>query len=137
MACHYRATSANPKTVPEAPEKREGAVQTITSAELANLKVRRVEELLAGRVAGVRVIPTAAGGFMIRIRGVGSLTATTEPLYVIDGMVVHVEKGQGLNWLDPAEIERIDVLKDPAETTMYGVRGANGVILIRTKRRSH
>jgi len=53
---------------------------------------------------------------------------------VVDGIPVEVEPGRGLDWLSPAEIARIDVLKDAPETTMYGVRGANGVILVTTKR---
>jgi TonB-dependent starch-binding outer membrane protein SusC len=117
-------------------EHRSGAVQSLGPAELAQLRVKRVEELLSGRVAGVRVLPTPNGGFTIRIRGVTTLNGNAEPLYVIDGMAVTIEPGEGLNWLDPAEILEIDVLKNPAETSMYGVRGANGVIVIRTKGRS-
>jgi TonB-dependent SusC/RagA subfamily outer membrane receptor len=89
-----------------------------------------VEELLAGRVAGVHVLPAPGGGFLIRIRGANN----PEPLYVIDGMPVEVTPGRGLDWLDPADIARIDVLKNPAETSIFGGRGANGVILITTKR---
>jgi len=110
-----------------------GAVRSLGPDEIARLRVQRVEELLAGRVPGLRVLPTANGGFTVRIRGVTTLNGSTEPLYVIDGMPVTLLPGEGLNWLDPAEILRIDVLKDPAETSMYGVRGANGVIVIRTK----
>ena len=78
-------------------------------------------------------VSTPSAGFTIRIRGVGALTQETELLFVIDGMPLHLAPGEGLNWLDPSEISRIDVLKDPAATSMYGVHGANGVILIRTK----
>jgi TonB-dependent SusC/RagA subfamily outer membrane receptor len=109
-------------------------VHSITAEELAKVRVKRVEEMLSGRVAGVRVLPTPNGGFSIRIRGVSTVIGNTEPLYIVDGLPVEVTPGEGLNWLDPADIARIDVLKDPAETTMYGVRGANGVILIKTKR---
>ena len=145
VACHHRKSAVAPAPADDSvatgygTQQRDqvgGAVQTITGDELANMRVKRVEELLAGRVAGVRVIPTANGGFTIRIRGTGSLTEETEPLYVVDGMAVQVNPGQGLNWLNPADIARIDVLKDPAETSMYGVRGANGVIVITTKRGS-
>ena len=144
-ACHRRVSTVSPAPATDSvatgygTQPREhvgGAVQTLSARELANLRVRRVEELLAGRVAGVRVIPTANGGFLIRIRGITSRTGETEPLYVVDGMVVQVDPSQGLNWLNPADIERIDALKDAAETSMYGVRGANGVILIKTKRGS-
>ncbi|MGH2829576.1 MAG: TonB-dependent receptor plug domain-containing protein [Actinomycetota bacterium] len=89
---------------------------------------------MEGRFPGVRVVRTPGGGFSIRIRGVSTLLGDTEPLYVVDGIPVNVEPGRGLDWLNPADIARIDVLKDAAETSMYGVRGANGVILITTKR---
>jgi TonB-dependent SusC/RagA subfamily outer membrane receptor len=117
-------------------EQTGGAVQSVSPEDLARQRVKHVEELLAGRVAGVRIIPTRNGGFSIRIRGANSVTGSNEPLYVVDGLAVEVAPGEGLTWLNPADIERIDVLKDPAETSMYGIRGANGVILIKTKRGS-
>lgn len=110
-----------------------GTLRSLGPAELARRRVRRVEELLAGRVAGVRVLPTPSGGFTVLVRGVTTLYGYSEPLYIIDGMAVTVQPGEGLNWLDPADILQIDVLKDPAETSMYGGRGANGVIIIRTR----
>ena len=110
-----------------------GAVRSLGPEEIARLRVRRVEELLAGRVPGLRVLPTADGGFTVRVRGITSLNGQVEPLYVIDGVPVTLLPGEGLNWLDPAEILQIDVLRDPTETSIYGVRGANGVIVIRTK----
>lgn len=61
--------------------------------------------------------------------------ASSQPLYVVDGLVVEVTPGRGLDWLTVSEIARIDVLRNPAETAMYGSRGANGVIVITTKRR--
>ena len=112
-----------------------GAVRSLGPEEIARLRVRRVEELLAGRVPGLRVLPTPDGGFMIRVRGITTLHRNAEPLYIIDGVPVTLLPGEGLSWLDPAEILYIDVLKDPAETSIYGVRGANGVIVIRTKGR--
>jgi TonB-dependent SusC/RagA subfamily outer membrane receptor len=114
-------------------EHGSGAVWSLRPAELARLRVRRVEELLGGRVAGLSVLPTPNGGFTVRIRGVTTLYGNAEPLYIIDGMPITVLPGEGLYWLDPADILQIDVLKDPAETSIYGVRGANGVIVIRTK----
>lgn len=98
---------------------------------MKNRKVKRVEELLVGRFPGVHVFPTPNGGFSVRIRGAATV-GDREPLYVVDGMPVEVTPGRGLDWLDPADIARIDVLKNPAETSMYGGRGANGVILITT-----
>ncbi|MBI2404206.1 MAG: TonB-dependent receptor plug domain-containing protein [Gemmatimonadetes bacterium] len=115
-------------------EQTGGAVQSVTGEELKNRKAARVEELLEGRFPGVHVIRTPGGGFSIRIRGVSTFLGDKGPLYVINGIPVEVDPRRGLDWLSPSEIERIDVLKDPAETSMYGVRGANGVILITTKR---
>jgi TonB-dependent SusC/RagA subfamily outer membrane receptor len=143
LACHHRTPASAPRPAGDSvsvgyetrtQEQTGRAVQSITAVELANVRVKRVEEMLAGRVAGVRVLPTPNGGFAIRIRGVSTVVGNTGPLYIVDGLPVEVTPGEGLNWLDPADITRIDVLKDPAETTMYGVRGANGVILIKTKR---
>ena len=140
--CHQRSGVAPRPSSPEkvnvgygeqSREQTGGAVQSATAEKLQNARVKRVEELLAGRFPGVHVMPTPSGGFSIRIRGAGSLS-NTEPLYVVDGMPVEVTPGRGLDWLDPADIARIDVLKNPAETSMYGVRGANGVIVITTKR---
>jgi TonB-dependent SusC/RagA subfamily outer membrane receptor len=114
-------------------EQTGGAVHSVTDEELSKVKAAQVEELLADRFPGVNVVRTPGGGFAIRIRGVSTFLGTREPLYVVDGLPVEVTPGRGLDWLNPAEIERIDILKDPAETSMYGVRGANGVIVITTK----
>lgn len=101
--------------------------------ELKNVGTRRVEELLAGRFAGVRVMPTPAGGFSIRIR-TSNVLPGHEPLYIIDGMKVSVDPARGLDFLDAADIAHIDVLRNPAETNAYGSQGANGVVVITTKR---
>lgn len=103
-------------------------------ATMRNTRARQVEELIAGRFAGVQVLPTASGGFTVRIRGLATFTGNPEPLYVVDGQPVSVARGQGIDWLNPADISRIDVLKDAASTALYGMRGGNGVILITTKR---
>ena len=141
-ACHHSARDAGAPlpadtldngSTTSVREHPMGAVRSLGPEEIAQLRVRRVEELLAGRVAGLRVLPTADGGFTVRVRGITSLIGHAEPLYIVDGMPVTLLPGEGLAWLDPAEILQIDVLKDPADTSMYGVRGANGVIVIRTK----
>jgi TonB-dependent SusC/RagA subfamily outer membrane receptor len=141
-ACHHSARDAGAPlpvdtlghgSTTSAREHRSGAVSSLGPAEIARLRVRRVEELLAGRVPGLSVLSTPNGGFTVRIRGVTAVNGIAEPLYIIDGMPITVLPGEGLNWLDPAEILQIDVLKDPADTSMYGARGGNGVIVIRTK----
>lgn len=88
-----------------------------------------VEELVAR--FPVVVVHTSALGFVIRIRGV---TAPFAPLYVVDGNPVEIDPRRGIDWLRPADIARIEVLRYPAETSVYGPRGANGVVLITTRR---
>lgn len=111
-----------------------GSTSSLDEASIRNLRVGRVEQLLEGRIPGLQVIRTGRG-YTLRIRGVGSLLASNEPLVVVDGMPVEAfGTPGGLGWINPGDIERIDVLKDASSTSIYGSRGANGVILITTKR---
>lgn len=90
-------------------------------------------QALQGRAAGVTVMQTSAKPgeeASIRVRGNRSLKANNEPLYVVDGIPIVV----GLNELSPSDIESIEVLKDASATAIYGSRGANGVILVTTKK---
>jgi TonB-linked SusC/RagA family outer membrane protein len=111
-----------------------GSVGSVKVEELQKAPVRSFEEALAGRIAGVQVSsndgqPGAA--YNINIRGTNSLTQDNSPLYVIDGFPI---EGANNNNINPADIESIDVLKDASATAIYGARGANGVIIITTKR---
>ena len=94
---------------------------------------RQMEELFAGRFPGVEVMRASGGGINIRIRGTNTFTGNTDPLYIIDGARVQSGPG-GLLFLDPSEIRNIEVLKDIGSTAVYGSEGANGVIIITTKR---
>jgi TonB-dependent starch-binding outer membrane protein SusC len=105
----------------------------LTSKDIEQAPGQSIEEILKGRVAGVTVTRTD-GGISVRIRGASSLYANTEPLYVLDGVAIQPGAGGSLTGIDPYDIESIEVLKDPADTAMYGMRGANGVIVIKTKR---
>lgn len=110
-----------------------GSVASVSGEELNKVPVPDVTMALAGRLAGVQVSASegAPGSEMsIKVRGGGSITQSNEPLYVIDG----VPQTEGINFLDPTDIESIDVLKDAASTAIYGSRGANGVILVTTKK---
>lgn len=109
-----------------------GSSATVSGKELEERPVTRVEELLKGRVAGVEVIETG-NGFKVRIRGQQSMTGDSQPLYVVDGMPM-TPGPDGLVSINPRDVESIEVLKDASSTAIYGVRGANGVILIKTKR---
>jgi TonB-dependent SusC/RagA subfamily outer membrane receptor len=113
-------------------EQLSGTVHSLTTEQL-NRPAAQAEELLDGRFPGVAVARTGSGGFLIRVRGIGTFLGRPEPLYVIDGIPVQVDAQRGLDWLSPHNIRSITVLKGPPETSLYGVRGANGVILISTQ----
>lgn len=109
-----------------------GAVSSVSGSELAKVPVQNVGQALQGRLAGVQVAMsdgTPGSNPSIKIRGGTSITQSNEPLYVVDG----VPQTDGLNFLDPMDIESIDVLKDASATSIYGARGANGVVLVTTK----
>lgn len=111
------------------------SVATLDERTLDQQRVQRVEELLMGRLAGVTVVRRANGDFSVRIRGASSFYGSTEPLWVVDDMpVMATSFYSAVAGLNPQDIERIDVLKDAGATAVYGSRGANGVILIKTKR---
>ena len=95
--------------------------------------IKRVEEMLE-RIPGVRLLRSPGGGIRVLIRGASSVNGKNEPLYVVDGMTIEVDPGQGLYWLDPVDVETIDVLKDAGATAIYGSRGASGVVIIKTRR---
>ena len=108
-------------------------LSTVTAEDIRDQPGEPVEEVLRGRIAGVDV-RQGPGGIVIRIRGVTSIMGSNEPLYVVDGVPVRPGQGGALVGISPYDIESIEVLKDAVSTTMYGVRGANGVIVIKTKR---
>lgn len=121
-----RATETAPPPSPEANE--------VTSDDIERAPGQSIEEHLRGRVAGVTVTRSSDGGIAVRIRGGTSIYGSNEPLYVLDGVAITPGPGGSLSGVDPYDIESIRVLKDPADTAMYGMRGANGVIVIKTKR---
>lgn len=111
-----------------------GAVSKVDVKRLENAPASRVDQLLQGRAPGVLVTATngAPGArASIRIRGGNSINADNEPLYVIDGVIVGT--GFNMNNLNVNDIESLEVLKDATAISIYGTRGANGVILITTK----
>lgn len=125
-----------------------GSVSSIKSEELKAVPVTSFDQALQGRAAGVQVTQSTGapgGGTNIRIRGTSSVNASSEPLYVIDGMLVNSNAGEmsiggrgpaisPLSSINPSDIESIEILKDASATAIYGSRGANGVVLITTKR---
>lgn len=138
-----------------------GAVTVVKLEKMNQLPVVSVDQALVGRVGGVQISQSSGqvgAGTSIRIRGGNSINGTNEPLFVIDGFPIINDNGayaaggplgltnsgsgnagQGnpngaLNWLNPADIESVQVLKDASATAIYGSRGANGVIIITTKK---
>jgi len=108
-----------------------GAIASVKADEL-NITSPKLSQALVGKVAGVQISQTSGApydGTKIRVRGMGSVNAGSDPLYVIDGYPA----GNNLN-INPNDIESIDVLKDAASAAIYGSRAAGGVVLITTKR---
>lgn len=118
-------------------EKRKdltGAISSITPHQISHLPATRVDDILEGRIAGAQITSESGApgtGTSIEIRGSRSINASNEPLYVIDGVVMG---SVDLNTINPADIASIEVLKDASATAIYGSRGANGVIIITTKK---
>jgi len=109
-----------------------GAVATVKSDKLLDRPSTNISQALQGRVAGVDVtVNTSAPGeaAKVRIRGISSINSSLDPLYVVDGVI-----GVDANTLNPNDISSVEVLKDASSTAIYGARGANGVIIITTKR---
>lgn len=110
-----------------------GAVQTIGSKEIKDIPVSQVTQKLQGQLAGVQINQTTGKpgqGMSVRIRGQLSVSAGSDPLYVIDGFPITGDIGA----MNPDEIEDISILKDASSTSLYGSRAANGVVLITTKK---
>ena len=110
-----------------------GALASVSSEELNTKPVSNAFEALQGKAAGVDITSSQRPGELgdIRIRGNRSLNASNSPLYVVDGVPLN---SGGIETINPRDIESIDILKDASSTAIYGSRGANGVILITTKR---
>lgn len=129
-----------------------GSVASITEKDFNKGVNVSAEQLIAGKVAGVQIVQSSGepgGGINVNIRGMGSLNAGNSPLYVVDGFPIDnssTVSGTGanftgmrtarnpLNSINPNDIASIEVLKDASATAIYGSRGANGVVLITTKR---
>lgn len=133
-----------------------GAISSIQASSIEDAPPVAPEQILQGKVTGVNIVQNSGqpgAGSTVRIRGISSVSANNDPLYVVDGVPLQfgsannfVQLGSGsgssalsddvsnpLNVINPADIESIDVLKDASATAIYGSRGANGVIIITTK----
>ncbi len=110
-----------------------GAIVSVSSVEINSRPVNNAIEAMQGKAAGVDITTSERPGTVgdITIRGVRSLTASNSPLYVVDGIPLI---SGGIENINPSDIESIDVLKDASSTAIYGSRGANGVVIVSTKR---
>lgn len=113
-----------------------GSVAYLDMDDVNQSSISRLGDLLESRFAGVNVRRTRGSGYSVTVRGTSSLFGTNEPLYVVDGVELGSFPAQGPPELNPADIKSIVVLKDAGAAAIYGSRGANGVIIIST-RRSH
>ena len=105
----------------------------VTSDDLDRAPIEPIERTLAAKVPGLMISHAADGSISIRIRGGSSIMGNNEPLYIIDGIAALPGPGGNLTGINPRDIASIEVLKDAANLAFYGVRGANGVIVIKTK----
>ena len=109
-----------------------GALARVSAEQLTTRPVNNAFEALQGKVAGVDITSSSRPGTLgsVTIRGTRSITASNDPLYVVDGVPL---SAGGIETINPLDIEAVDVLKDASSTAIYGSRGANGVILVTTK----
>ncbi|MFL5583564.1 MAG: TonB-dependent receptor plug domain-containing protein [Gemmatimonadaceae bacterium] len=106
---------------------------TVTADDIAQSPSQPIEKVLQAHVPGVTITRTASGWLSVRIRGATTINSSSEPLYVIDGMPIQPGPDGSLVGINAADIASIEVLKDASSLAFYGLRGANGVILIKTK----
>ena len=129
-----------------------GSISSVKVEEEVANQSNSIDQLLQGRAAGVQVVQNGGNpgsGISVKIRGTNSLRGNNEPLYVVDGVIISSagedvlpagvgnigqESQNGLNGINPRDIESIQVLKDASATAIYGSRGANGVVVITTKK---
>lgn len=135
-SCSHRtpATDRGAEAVTPSPDSS----RSVLSAEdIERGHGRSIEQLLMERFPGVTIRRTPDGGIALQIRGPTSFLGKNEPLYVVDGVEIEAGPGGSLTGINPYDIASIEVIKDAAGTAMYGVRGANGVIVIKTKQPGH
>jgi TonB-dependent SusC/RagA subfamily outer membrane receptor len=120
---------------PATPAPRPASVSNgVMTRDEGNHTYSRIEELIEARSSGIQVIRRSDGSFSLRIRGVSSPATRNDPLIVIDGTPnADGHAAQALALLNPQDVSKIEVLKDAASTAFYGMRGANGVIVITTR----
>ena len=131
LAC----SQSGPRAEGPAPATQSGSAQGATASDIGQSPNTPIEQQLQARTPGVVIGRTSAGDLTIRIRGgTSSVQGNNAPLYIVDGVPFAPTVEGGLSGINPNDIQSIRVLKDAADITMYGIRGANGVIVIKTKK---
>jgi len=106
---------------------------TVTADDIDQNPSQPIEKVLQSKVPGVTITRTPSGWLAIRIRGATTINGSTEPLYIIDGQPIQAGPDGSLVGINPHDIASIEVLKDASDLAFYGLRGANGVVIIKTK----
>jgi TonB-dependent SusC/RagA subfamily outer membrane receptor len=127
--CARSTAPAGGEPAPEAAPT--GAV--VTAEDIRQNPSQSIEQVIMSKCPPCAVTVTPDGRIAIRIRGQGTILGSSEPLYVIDGVPIEPGPGGALSGVNPYDIETIEVLTDPTSISMYGTRGANGIIVITTK----
>lgn len=131
LACAHRGGAGQGEPAESPPAPPPPSPSTVTSDEPARQGATSIHQLLAGRISGVIVTEASGGGIVVRMGGPTSFVGGQDPLFVIDGTPQQVNNGM-LSWLNARDVESIRAIKG-ADAAIYGVRGANGVIVIKTK----
>ena len=118
---------------PSLQEPKSASISTITAEDIEHAPGMSLEQLLVTRVPGLSLSRAPDGHLVIHVRGTTTLLGDQEPLFIINDLPVDNPVGGNLSSINPRDIESIQVLRDAASTAMYGLRGANGVIIIRMK----
>jgi TonB-dependent outer membrane receptor, SusC/RagA subfamily, signature region len=129
------AGSKDPQTAPAPAGTSPASASAVSSEQIQQTPGDPIEKLLMARSPGVWVGRASDGSLAVRIRGGSSLMGNNEPLYILDGSPFTPGPEGALTGINPNDIESIKVLKNAAELSMYGARGANGVIIIKTKQK--
>ena len=129
LGCAHKVKPEASQVVPTPPAPPPASMR---GTEAARERSTTLAQLLQGRLAGVNVYPAPDGGVIVRMMGPTSFYGDQSPLFVVDGVPID-GRTNTLSWLDPHDVESVQALRDPTQTAIYGVRGANGVIVIKTK----
>jgi TonB-dependent SusC/RagA subfamily outer membrane receptor len=130
------ASPKDPQTAPAPAAAAGSSNNTVSREQMQQTPGDPIEKLLMSRSPGVWVGRASDGSLAVRIRGGSSLMGNNEPLYILDGSPFIPGPNGALTGINPYDIDSIKVLKDPTELSMYGARGANGVIIIKPKHKS-